>query len=331
MQTTLLIILSAIAISCVHDDLRDSQSRTKIGYIANFMSHEWYQNICSAAQERAEELDVDLIIADAYIDISAQISKAENMIAQGVDVLALSPVASKALDVVVRQARNQGVPVLAESNPVKGTQTYVGIDSRKAGFKAGNWFIDYVEKTGMDPKILIVGFPNFEDCRQRVDGFASALNNAGLTNAVVQEVDGQGLKEKAFKAAQDALTAHPDINVIYGINDDSTTGAMAAYRAAGLDEKELVAIGFGFEGSVGRNALLSNTPYKSALAMFPHFVGACIVDAAIALANGDTLPDHYETPTVMITQENFDQFYSSEYEGYAIKMDAVRKLMSEAL
>ena len=193
-------------------------------------------------------------------------------------------------------------------------------------------FIDYVEKTGMDPKILIVGFPNFEDCRQRVDGFASALNNAGLTDAVVQEVDGQGLKEKAFKAAQDALTAHPDINVIYGINDDSTTGAMAAYRAAGLDENELVAIGFGFEGSVGRNALLSNTPYKSALAMFPHFVGACIVDAAIALANGDTLPDHYETPTVMMTQENFDQFYSSgEYEGYAIKMDAVRKLMSEAL
>ena len=78
----------------------------------------------------------------------------------------------------------------------------------------------------------------------------------------------------------------PDINVIFGINDDSTTGAIAAYRSQGLDEGKLVAIGFGFEGSVGQNALLSGTSYKAALAMFPNFVGVSLIDVAVKVHAG---------------------------------------------
>lgn len=329
MRNGLLAILAAAAVAagCGRGG-PEEEGRLRIGYIVNFMSHEWYQNICAAAEARASELGVDLVIADANLDIAAQISKAENMIAQGVDVLALTPVDAKALGVVIEQARAQGIRVLTESNPAVGAETYVGIDNRAAGRKAGDWFVEHAAATGIDPKILLVGFPNFEDCRQRVDGFVSALDEAGLSGAVVQEVDGQGLKEKAFKVAQDALTAHPQINVLFGINDDSTTGAMAAYRAAGLDESELLAIGFGFEGSVGRTALLGDTPYKAALAMFPHFVGASIVDAAVSLAAGDTLPAHYETPTIMITRANFPQFYGGPGEGYPMKVEAVRRLMA---
>ena len=179
----------------------------------------------------------------------------------------------------------------------------------------------------MESKILIIGLPNFEDCRQRVDGFKEGLSESGLDYDIVQEVDGQGLKERALKVAQDALTAHPEVNVIFGINDDSTTGGMAAYRAAGLDETGLIAIGFGLEGTVGRTALLAGGSYRTALGMFPEFVGTSLVDAAVAIASGQTLPAHYETPTLMITLENFEQFYRPEGDGYALRLDAVRALM----
>ena len=329
MQNGILAILAAAAVltGCGRGG-PEEEGRLKIGYIVNFMSHEWYQNICSAAEARAAELGVDLVIADANLDLAAQISKAENMIAQGVDVLALTPVDAKGLGVVLEQAREKGIRVLTESNPAVGAETYVGIDNEAAGRKAGDWFVEHVAATGIDPKILVISYPNFEDCRLRVSGFVSALDEAGLHDAVVQEVDGHGLKEKAFKVAQDALTAHPEINVLYGVNDDSTTGAMAAYRAAGLDESELLAIGFGFEGSVGRTALLGDTPYKAALAMFPHFVGISIVDAAVSLAAGETLPAHYETPTIVITPGNFSQFYGGPEEGYPMKIEAVRGLLA---
>ena len=299
----------------------------KVGYVVNYMSHEWYQNICKATEERAAELGVDLVIADANLDVAAQISKAENLIAQGVDVLVLTPVDARALGELVRQAREEGILVITESSPVAGSDTYVGIDDKQSGKKAARWFVEYARVRDIDPKILIVGHPVFETSRRRAEGFKEALAESGLEYEIKQEIDGQGLKEKAFQSAQYALTAHPDINVIFGINDDSTTGALAAYKAAGLDEAELTAIGFGFEGSVGQNALLGNTPYKAALAMFPNFVGVSLIDAAVALGKGVEFPSHYEMPTQVITPDNFYTFYRQEGDGFAMDYDAIRQLM----
>ena len=301
--------------------------KLKVGYVVNYMSHEWYQNICKAARQRAVELDVDLVIADANLDVAAQISKAENLIAQGVKVLVLTPVDAKALGTLVSQAKQAGLYVITESNPVPGSDTYVGIDNKESGKKAGRWYAEYAKANQLDPHILIIGLPNFEDCRLRAEGFKEAMAESGIPYAIAQEVDGQGLKEKAFKVAQDALTAHPEVNAIFGINDDSTTGGMAAYQAAGLDQTKLTAIGFGLEGIVGQTALLGHTPYKAALAMFPNFVGLSVVEAAVALGKGETLPPHYETPTTMITADNFNTFYRQEGNGYLMNFDAIRHLL----
>lgn len=324
----IVVLLSAVValVACAQQE--SDPKKLKVGYVINFMSHEWYQNISRSAIARAGELGVELIVADANLDVAAQISKAENLLAQGVAVLILSPVDAKALGSVIKQAKAAGVKVITESNPVPGADSYVGIDNYAGGFKAGEWFAAYAKEKGIDPKILVIGLPNFDDCRQRVDGFKAALVTAGISHEIVQEVDGQGLKEKAFKVAQDALTANPHINVIYGINDDSTTGGMAAYKAAGLDEDVLTAIGFGFEGTVGQTALTDDTPYVGSLAMFPNFVGGALIDAAIKLTNGEILPDHYETPTIVVTRENLGQFYELGSEPpFVMKMDAVRVMM----
>ena len=319
------LLVLVLFISCGNPEV--DSDRLKIGYVVNFMSHEWYQNICKAAEKHAREMGVDLIIADANMDVAAQISKAENFLAQGVDVLVLTPVDSKAMGSVVALAKESGVRVITESNPVTGSDTYVGIDNEESGFKAGKWFAEYAEKNNISPKILIIGFPNFDDCRKRVAGFKRGIAEKDLQYEIIQEVDGQGLKEKAFKVAQDALTANSDINVIFGINDDSVSGGIAAYKAANLDEKKLTAIGFGFEGTVGQTALMGDTPYRSALAMFPEFVGVSLVDASIKLAEEKRLPEHFETPTIMITRENVNRFYDVSTDPFNMKLDAVRALL----
>jgi ribose transport system substrate-binding protein len=325
----LLILMIAVFVSvfALYGGAVAAEKKLKVGYVVNYMSHEWYQNICNGAKRRAEELGVELEIADANLDSARQVAAAENLIAKGVDVLVLTPVDAKALLPVVRQSYNAGVPVITESNVVKGADTYVGINNKTSGKKAGLWFAEYATEHNMDPKILIIGLPNFEDCSLRVEGFKEGLEESGIDYEIAQEVDGAGLKETALQVATDALTAHPDVNVIFGINDDSTTGGMAAYKGAGLDEDKLVAIGFGFEGAVGREALLGDTPYKSALAMFPNFVGASLIDAAIKVNEGIDLPDHYETPTIMVTEDNYYNFYDKVGDNYIMNFEAIRELM----
>ena len=248
-------------------------------------------------------------------------------ITQQVDVLILSPVDPQALDSLVQKAKAAGIPIITESSMVEGAATHVGIDDKAGGRKAGEWFAEYAKANNIAPKILIVGMTWLPAWRWRVEGFKEGLRQSGYTYEIVQEVDGAGLKEQAFTVALDALKAYPEVNVIYGINDDSAIAGMSAYKAAGLDQSGLTVIGFGFEGKAGQNALLGDTPYKASVAMFPNFVGMSLIDAAIAIANGEKLPTFFETPTMVIDQSNFDQFYKKKDTHYVIDLEAVRSLM----
>ena len=309
--------------------LQKVEKKLVIGYVVSTMNHEWYMNIVTGAKEEAKRIGADLLTADANMDVTAQINACENFIAQKVDVLVVTPVDSKAVAPVVQKAKAAGIKVVSESNVIEGADTFVGISNKDAATNVGVWYAEYAKKNNIDPKILIVGLPAYDDCRQRVDGFKAGMDKSGLKYTIVQEVDGQGDKEKSLVAATDAFTAHKDVNVIFGINDNSTTGGMAAYKAAGLDEKNLIAIGFGFEGKVGQEALLSGGPYKAACAMFPQFVGVGLISASVSLANGEKLPAQYATPTTVMTNDVFLKFFTKNGDKYDLNFDAVRELLKK--
>jgi ABC-type sugar transport system substrate-binding protein len=297
-----------------------------VGYVCNFMSHEWYQNVTNGAKARAAELGIKLDISDANLDSAQQVSFAENYIAKGVDVLVMTPVDAKALGPVIEEAKAAGILVITESNPVGGELTTVGADNKAAGKQAGLWYGNYGKENNLDLQFLIVGFPNFEDCRLRVEGFKEGLEESGAKYTIVQEVDSQGGKEKALAVSTDACTANPQINAIFGINDDSTQGGIQGYKSAGLDVSKLTALGFGLEGVVGREALLTETPIVAELAMFPDFVGVGIIDAAVAAVKGEELPTRFLTPTTVVTPDTYKDFYTQDGDKWTMNFDAVRAL-----
>lgn len=302
----------------------------EVGYIVSNMSHEWYQNICSGAERRAKEKNIKLSISDAAMDSSKQISYAENYISQGVDALIITPVDPSALSSVTVLAEEAGIPLIAESSKFDGMESFVGITDFDAAEHIGEWMAQYAEDNEIDMNILIVGQPIYEACRDRVDGFLSGLDKGGAKYTIAQEVDGNGTKEDSLAVATDALTAHPDVNVIFGINDNSSTGAMNAYLEHGLDESALTVLGFGFEGSVGRDALLSDSPYKAAVAMFPDYVGAAIVDVAKMASAKEDVPEVYSIPTTVITKENFADYYEDNGDGtYTTNFSAIDALLEK--
>lgn len=302
----------------------------EVGYIVSNMSHEWYQNICSGAERRAKEKNINLSISDAAMDSGKQIDYAENYITQGVDALIVTPVDPAALSTVTMMAEEAGIPLIAESSKFEGMSSFVGITDFDAAEQIGEWMADYVAENNIDMDILIVGQPIYEACRDRVDGFLSGLDKKGAEYTIAQEVDGNGTKEDSLTVATDALTAHPEINVIFGINDNSSTGAMNAYIEHGLDQSALTVLGFGFEGSVGRDALLSDSPYKAAVAMFPDYVGAAIIDVAKMAADGEELPEIYSIPTTVITKDNFSEFYTDNGDDtFTTNFDAIDALLEQ--
>ena len=55
----------------------DNKEDIKIGMVTYMMAQEWYQNIVSGAQEKADSIGIDLMVADANNDASKQVEQVE--------------------------------------------------------------------------------------------------------------------------------------------------------------------------------------------------------------------------------------------------------------
>ena len=303
----------------------------KFGYVCNYMSHQWYQNIIAGMEFEAEAIGgIEMAVADSDLDQNKNISFAEDYITQGVDALIITPVDPLAIDTVIQKAKDANIVLVTEGFVVEGADTYVGIEDYWSGYyggeKSGEYWVENFP--GQTAKVLLVGLPFENACRARVDGFVDGIKASEAEFEVVAEVDGGGMIDQALDVSQDAFTSHPEINMVYGINDDSALGAYEAAKAAGLDatSSSMLICTCGMEGPPGYDAMKDpEHPLKIAICMFPNMVGVGLVDAAYAIVNGETVPDIQFTPTIAVTSDELDEFYS---EGAILDIEASKKLPS---
>lgn len=301
--------------------------KLKIAYIENFAAHEFYENICAGAKNEAEKLGVELMIADGNGDINKQISLGENYLVQDIDALIVTPADATGIAPLIEKAVAAGVPVITESVKAEKQTTYVGIDDFEGGKLVGVFAGNYVKEHNLDvKKCLLVGLPALEACVNRTEGFKEGMLSI-IPTAEFVEVDGQGAKDKAMEVATNALTANPDINLIMGINDDSTLGGIQAYTAQGNDVKDLVAFGFGVEGVAAKNELSNlDSPYMGGLGMFPENIGKILVEKAVAAANKEEMPDTVKVPFDVLNKDNINEYYTQSGDQWFINWNALDNL-----
>lgn len=300
----------------------------KVTHITNYGVHEWYQNLIKGEQARAKDYNINFKQVDANLDLQASLAAAQEQI-NNVDVLNFTPVQEAPSGPVISKiAKDSGKPIVCESSPTDGCTTLVSIDDYAAGYKVGVWAGNYA-KEHLDGKavVLDVGLPALNTTVNRSKGFLDGIKSVLGDNAkLAQSVDGQGLKDKAVQVAADALTANPDVNVIFGINDDSALGGLQAFEAQGGDTSNLLVVGFGCEGKACKDALASGGPYKVSAAMFPEYQGRLLIDAGVVAYNGVQLPAHIVAPSAPITADNLSQYYTKEGDNYTANFDAIAKI-----
>jgi ABC-type sugar transport system substrate-binding protein len=302
---------------------RAEEAEFTIGYVCNYMSHQWYQNIILGMKEKAAAIGAEVKVADSDLDQNRNISEAESFIAQKVDVLVITPVDPNAIGTVIQKAEAANIPVVTEGFVVEGADTYVGIEDYWSGYYGGETAGEYVKENfgGRKANILLIDLPFEIACRARCDGFMDGFTKTGVSYELIARVDGGGMIDQALDVATDAFTAHREINVVFGINDDSSLGAYEAAKAVGMniDPKQFLIVTCGFEGAPGMKALEDPShPLKVAICMFPQMVGYGLVEAAYDLYQGKTVPEIQYTPTIAVTPET--QVYYS-WKGEDVVLD----------
>lgn len=301
----------------------------KIGYVTNYATHEWYQNVIKGMQDRAAQLGIELEVRDANLDVAKEVAAAEDFMSEGVDVLIVTPVNEEGVVPLVRRAKEDGIPMVLEGNPVRGMTTMVAICDYDTGYHAGVAAGEFAKANlGGVAKVMNVGLPLLSATVLRSRGFMDGLKTVVPDAAMVHDLDGGGNPDRALEVSSAALAQNGDINIIYGINDSSSQGGLQAWKAAGKSQDGLLVVGTGGEGLGFINMMDTEPSYQIEAAMFPEKVGFTAVDAAVKLFNKETVPEHIVSPTApMVGKDSWKQYYALEGTTRTINWDAVNALV----
>ncbi len=268
----------------------------------------FFNQMNEGAQKAADEAGVNLVIFNANNDPAAQNSAIETYIQQGVDGLAVVAIDVNGIMPAVNQAAEAGIPVVAIDAilPDDGPQkAQIGVDNGAAGADMATYFLDYA-KANMDGKAKygVVGALNSYIQNVRQKGFEDVVDAAdGIEKAGV--VDGQNIQDNALSAAENLITANPDMNVIYATGEPALMGAIAAVESQGKQEDVKI---FGWDLTAQAIAGIDAGYVTAVIQQDPAAMGAAAVEALNTLAGGGEVDKTISVPVTIVTKENVDPY-----------------------
>lgn len=240
------------------------------------------------------------------------IAEARTALVDRSDVLIVTAKESKAIHLLVERGRRAGSPIIAEATGYPGARTIVAVDNYRAGYELGQWVATHAQQCLGDAiTALVVGYPQ-PNTEARTRGFEDGLRQLPAHQRRLLRVDGQGLRQTSRQITADVLKLEPEINVVFGINDDSTLGALDAWHDLGLATDKIIVATFGLEGNSARELLEQERPYTIGVAMFPELVGRTCIDAAVCAYHNCPLPERILTPFSLVTPDSLGRFYERD-------------------
>ena len=242
-----------------------------------------------------------------------------------IDVLIATSVNARYDALLLDRAQKRKIPVIAESVELPEAVTVVAVDNYQASHDLGVWAGEYLGQHGQaGGRLLDLSF-HLPNTQTRSQGFWTGLREACPDSEMVLSIDAQSQYHTAYQVAGDALTVHPDINVIFAINDSTARGALHACRDLQLDPARIMVVTFGLEGDTLIDELMADRYCKAGLAMFPEIVGLTCIEAAIAAYNHQPLPGQFLTPHIVLTKETLPEFYTHEATGWKLNWAVARR------
>ena len=194
-------------------------------------------------QAASKHPNLRMIFKDAQNDSLVQRAQVEELVAQRVDVLLISPKEAAPLTKPVAEAYRRKIPVVVLDRAVQGDEytTFIGADNRKIGRAAGEWVLRALGGKGRI--VELEGLMTSTPGRDRHDGFREGIALEKHPDLkVVFEADMQWLEPNARKEMESALATQKEIDLVYAHNDPGAHGAYLAAKQAGR-EKEMKFVG----------------------------------------------------------------------------------------
>lgn len=202
-----------------------------------------------AAQEETfaklcQEKGIECITADSNGDTNTELANVENFITQGCNVVVINPVHVDGSIEATRKCLEAGVAVFIMDNSISPEANYIAMiqsDNYTLGMLVGADVADHFGDNEINLGMLSGNVGNTLGLARRTGTLAgiveAQLERKGEAKVnIVSQGWGNWNQADGQKAAEDMLTAAPEINCIFAENDDMALGAREACLAIGRED-----------------------------------------------------------------------------------------------
>ena len=200
--------------------------------------NEWNKLYEAVIAQKCEEWGWTYEIFDAKQDANTQIDQVRSIISQGFDAMTIQAADMAALAPVVAEAAEAGVIVVDHygfTNEQVATDSIYQVlfGQKESGILEAE---EYIKACGEEGKVAIIsGLTGADNAMQRVAGMEEVLKKYEKIEIVATEYCDWDT-QKAQTAAENILTAHPDLKAFLVADDGMSKGVWNAIEAAGKQE-----------------------------------------------------------------------------------------------
>ena len=287
-----------------------AQATILIGFSQALMNHPHRVAMAKVNEKYLLEnfKDSKWVMTDANDQAPKQVADVESLVAQGINVLMISPVTAQALTPIIKDVMAQGIPVVTMDRKVNTEVTcHVGADNMLIGTNAG----EYVKKRfGADAKIIEVqGTAGASPTIDRSGGFHKGLGPDAEKQIIATQICDYR-RENSQKFVEDCINRFGpgEFNVVYAHNDEMALGAMQALEAAGR-LKDVAVVGIDGQEEVYK-AIKAG---KIAATFVYSYLAPDAVILAHKIATGEKVEKEIVVPSPAVTGDNIDQFLGTGF------------------
>ena len=304
MNKKLVSVVLAATVAASMAGMTASAEGLKIGYTCMDGTNPFFVTIENRVRELVEEQGDELISVDPANDVTLQITQVEDLIVQGIDAMLMNPAEAEGILPALDALKAEDIPIYGFDTEVADMSylvSYAGSDNYNAGKVCGE---DLVAKCPDGGKIIVLDSPTMNSVVDRTNGFLDAIDGHGFE--IVAQQDAKGNLEVAMGIAEDLLQANGDVVAIFGGNDPTALGALAAANAAGITDCKI----YGVDGSPDIKAELAygDSLIEGTGAQSPVTIAETIVDVMYKSLAGEEVEDRYPVETFLITADNVDEY-----------------------
>lgn len=269
--------------------------------------------------DHAASLDgVDLQVEDASDDVAKQLDQINNFIASGVDAIIVNAVDTSATQAMTDAAAAAGVPLVyvnrepTNVNELPDNQAFVASNEIESGTLEAFQVCRNLRgagKAGGARGYVLMGQLSNQAAVQRTKDVHDVIG-MDMCNfmEIIDEQTAEWSRDKAQDLMTNWLSAGEDFDFVIANNDEMAIGAIQAMKASGVD-MSVVQVG-GVDAT--QDALVAMQAGDLDVTVFQdaHGQGAGSVDAALALARGETIDKKVYIPFKLVTPDNVADFLS---------------------